>query len=112
MENSITKQTTELIARDFGLEIGEEPLTEEQLFDLLANEVAYMIEHRLDFLLSLMYRLDVKEQAIRKALAPDAPEIANIGLAKLILQRQKDRIFTKLKYKQEPLKGADEDFSF
>ena len=52
------------------------------------------------------------EQAIRKALAPDAPEIANIGLAKLILQRQKDRIFTKLKYKQEPLKGADEDFSF
>lgn len=108
MEKSITIQTTELIARDFGLKIGAEPLTEEELFNLLANEVAYMIEHRLDFLLSLMYRLDVKEQLIRKALAPDAPELANIGLAKLILQRQKDRIYTKLKYKQPPLEDEDD----
>jgi len=112
LENSITKETTALIARDFGLEIGDEPLTEEELFNLLANEVAYMIEHRLEFLFSLMYRLDVKEQLIRKALAPDAPEIANIGLARLILQRQKDRIYTKIKYKQKPLDKEDEDFSF
>ena len=112
MEKNITQQTTELIARDFGLKIGDEPMTEEELFHLLSNEVAYMIEHRLDFLFSLMYRLDIKEQSIRKALAPDAPEIANVGLARLILQRQKDRIFTKIKYKQAPLEDTDEDFSF
>ncbi len=109
MEKNITKQTTELIARDFGLEIGDEPMTEEELFNLLSNEVAYMIENRLEFLLSLMYRLDVKESLIRAALAPDAPDLANVGLAKLILQRQKDRIFTKLKYKQPPL---DDEMSF
>ena len=107
MEDNITAQTTALIVRDFDLEIGDDPLTEEDLFNLLANEVAYMIERRLDFLLSLMYRLDIEEQAIRKALAPDAPELANIGLAKLILQRQKDRIFTKMKYKQPPLEDND-----
>lgn len=110
MEKSITVQITELIARDFGLEAGPEPLTEEDLFNLLANEVAYMIEHRLDFLLSLMYRLDVKEQLIREALAPDAPEMANIGLARLILQRQKDRIYTKMKYKQAPLEDEEDRF--
>ena len=103
MEENITAQTTALIVRDFDLVIEDKVLTEEELFDLLSNEVAYMIEHRLDFLLSLMYRLDIEEKAIRKALSPDAPELANIGLAKLILQRQKDRIFTKMKYKQRPL---------
>ncbi len=107
MENNITKQTTELIARDFGLEINDAPLTEEELFNILANEVAFLIERRLGFLLSLMYRLDIDEQKIRNALAPNAPDLANIGLAKLILQRQKDRIFTKIKYKQAPLDDED-----
>jgi hypothetical protein len=107
LNKSITEQTTALIARDFELEVGDNPLTEQELFDLLANAVAYMIESRLDFLLSLMYRLDIDEQSIRAALAPDAPELANIGLAKLILQRQKDRIFTKMKYKQPPLEDSD-----
>ena len=112
MEKSVTQQTTELIARDFGLELGDEPLSEEELFRLLCNEVAYMIEHRLEFLFSLMYRLDVREQLIRDALAPNAPELANVALARLILERQKVRIYTKLKYKQAPLDGEDEDFSF
>lgn len=111
MEKNITLQTTELIARDFGLQLGEDPLTEEELFDLLANEVAYMIEHRLEFLLSLMYRLDIEEHLIREALSPAAPELANIGLARLILQRQKNRIFTKIKYKQKPLED-DEGLAF
>ena len=56
--------------------------------------------------------LDIKEQLIRDALAPDASELANIALARLILQRQKDRIFTKLKYRQKPLDKEDEDYSF
>lgn len=107
MEKSITQQTTELVARDFGLDIGDKPLSDQELFDLLANAVAYMIEHRLEFLLSLMYRLDIKEEYTRKALAPDAPDLPNIGLTKLILQRQKDRIMTKIKYKQPPLDDTD-----
>lgn len=107
MEQSLLQQTTDLIARDFGLDIGDKPLTEQELFDLLADEVAYMIERRFEFLLSLMYRLDVKESKVRKALAPDAPEMANVGIARLILQRQKDRIYTKMKYKQKPLDDMD-----
>jgi hypothetical protein len=103
VEKSIIQQTSALIARDFGLEIGEEPISEEELFNLLANEVAYMIEHRLDALFSLMYRLDVKESLIRQALSPAAEVMPNIAIAKLILDRQKNRIYTKLKYRQKPL---------
>ena len=103
MEKKLLQQTSALIARDFGLQIGDTPMTEQELFDLLANEVAYMIEHRLEFLLSLMYRLDVKETLIRKALSPDASEMPNVAIAQLILDRQKNRIYTKLKYRQKPL---------
>lgn len=103
MEKSLAEQTTELIARDFGLDIGDEPLTEQQLFDLVANEVAYMLEHRMETLFSLLYRLDVSEKKIRAALAPDANDPANVLVARLIIDRQKQRIFTKRKYRQEKL---------
>ncbi|MEL6864250.1 MAG: hypothetical protein AAFP19_07525 [Bacteroidota bacterium] len=113
MENqSLIKQTTELIARDFGLDIGQQPLSEKELFDLLANEVAYMIEHRLDFLMSLMYRLDVEEKKISFALSPMATEAANIALARLIFERQKQRIFTKQVYRQSPIDDIEEGLEF
>ncbi len=100
MDQLMIAETTALIARDFGLEGHETPLTEEELLLLVANEVAYMIEHRLDFLLSLLYRLDVLEPDINFALSPYCTEPANEALAKLIVDRQKKRILSKRKYKQ------------
>lgn len=107
-------QTRELIARDFELEpIGEsEQITEEELLRVLSNRIAYMIEYQLEFLLSLMYRLDVSEQKVSDALSPGAPEPANIGLARLVIERQKQRAFTKQFYKQEKLEDLDEELEF
>ncbi|MEM9917390.1 MAG: hypothetical protein AAF990_04805 [Bacteroidota bacterium] len=113
MENKLLiLRTSELIARDFGLEIGAEPLEESELLDLLANQLAYMIEYRLEFLMSLMYRLDVKERCIQEALSPGAKLPANIGLAKLVLERQKQRIFTKQFYKQQKPEDLEEGLEF
>ncbi|MEM1320258.1 MAG: hypothetical protein AAGG75_08375 [Bacteroidota bacterium] len=111
-QKRLVEQTRELISKDFGLEIGQEPMTEEQLFELLADAVAYMIEHRLDFLLSLLYRLDVDEQKINFALSPLAKDPANIELARLIFARQKQRIFTKQYYKQSKLDDLEEGLEF
>jgi len=99
MEEDFSQQSTDLIARHFELELGEEKITEEQLFELLSDRVAYMIEYRIDFLMSLLYRLDVAEAKINHALHPAAEEPANRGLARLILDRQKERIKTKKHYK-------------
>jgi len=99
-----------LIARDFELEMGEEPMSEEELFKILADEVAYMIDHRLDFLLSLLYRLDVLEHKINAALGPWSTLPPNIALAQLIMERQKQRIITKSLYKSkesEDLEGLE-----
>jgi len=101
--------TQAMIIRDFELEPLEETLTEEDLLRLLADQIAYMIDHRLETLLSLMYRLDVDERKVSAALSPLAPEPANTGIARLVLERQKQRAFTKQYYKQETNWDWDED---
>ena len=107
LEKNLIHQTSQLIARDLGLNLGEGPISESELFDLVANEVAYLLEHRLEYLFSLMYQLDIEEQYIRDALAPNAENPANITIAKLIIDRQKQRIYTKQKYKQPKLDETD-----
>jgi len=61
-----TSETAKLIARDFEMEkVGKEELSEEELLRLLESQVAYYIEHRLEFLLSSLYRLDISEKLVR-----------------------------------------------
>lgn len=103
MDKGQLATTAELIVRDFELEPQQEILSEEELLHLLANHVAAMIETKLEFLLSLMYRLDIDEKKVHFALSPFCEEPANVALARLILERQKQRVFTKQHYKQEDL---------
>jgi hypothetical protein len=98
----LLRQTLELLRQDFELPASEDTFTEEELLDLLADRIAYLIEHRLEFLLSLMYRLDVEEHRINHALSPHCAEPANVALARLVLERQKRRVETKRTYRQEP----------
>lgn len=114
MDTSEFQQARELITRDFELETTQEQeeITEEVLFQLLSNRIAYMIEYQLEFLLSLMYRLDISEEKVNAALSPTAPEPPNTGLARLVLERQKQRAFTKQFYKQEKLEDLDEELKF
>jgi hypothetical protein len=74
------------------------PLSEQELLEMLCDEVAVMMESRMDYLLSLMYRLDVLEVHINRVLTPGYPEAVNVGLARLILERQKQKIQTKKNY--------------
>jgi hypothetical protein len=46
--------------------------------------------------------LDVLEVKINAVLAPDSPIAPIEGLSGLILERQKERIATKKKYKSDP----------
>jgi hypothetical protein len=100
MEKETLEQLTALVAQDFE-PVSEEPIiTEEQLLEALAERVEWMIEHRLESLLSMMYRMDVDERKVDFALSPLSPEPAHIAIARLILDRQKQRVFTRQHYKQ------------
>jgi len=108
-----TKETAKLIARDFGMEkVGQEELTEAELLRLLESQVAYYIEHQLEFLLSSLYRLDISEKLVRTALLPSSDVPANVAIAKLILDRQKKRVQTKQFYKQPKLDDLGEEWKF
>ena len=100
--------TRELLARDFAL-VDTESLTEEELFRNLADHIDWLISHRLEWLLSLMYRMDIDEDRVNRALHPSAEEPANIGLARLVLARQKQRAKTKLEYQAPKM---DEDLAW
>lgn len=99
------KSVGQIILRDFEIErtIDEDQMDEKVLFDLLADQIAYMIEFRLEHLFSLLYRMDVQESLVRAALDPAAPDPANIGIAKIVLERQKQRNHTKATIKPEDL---------
>jgi hypothetical protein len=87
---------TSLMVRDFDIvATPQHQMTEAELFQLLANEVADMIEYRIDLLLSRMYRLDVLEVDIQAALDPTNPVAANVALAHLIWERQRQRVLSK-----------------
>jgi hypothetical protein len=66
-------------------------ITDEELLAILTIRIENMLEQEKDMLLSLLYRLDVEEKAILKALQPDIGETAASSLAKLVLKRQKQR---------------------
>ena len=82
-------------------------VTEEELFRMLAEQIEFLIENRMEFLLSLMYRLDIDEAKVNYALSPFSPEPPHEGIARLVLERQKQRAWTKLHYQPPPL---DEDW--
>lgn len=79
-----------------------ETLSEVELYNAIRDRVAYYLETSPELLMSYLYRLDVLEVKINAILAPDSPVAPVEGLARLILDRQKERVETKKKYKSDP----------
>ena len=84
-------------------------LDEEALLDLFTTRVEELMRNNLDLLLSSLYRLDVEEYKIEKALH-SAQVPAARGIASLIIERQKERIKTRKTYssgKQDKWEGLE-----
>ncbi len=107
MSDYTLEQTTALVRAPFELESAPPPANEAELLALLAERIEEMLQQRPEYLMSLLYRLDVLEKKIRPVMHPSAPEPAHIGLARLVLERQMQRAETKLNIKPEPLEGLE-----
>jgi hypothetical protein len=98
------QETADLIQQDFEYMPKDlEFLTEEDLLEALANHVEDMLKYKSEILMSNLYRLDVSEKKVAFAMSPEAALPPNIGIANLIIERQKQRVFTKNHYKTKPL---------
>ncbi len=108
MTDDSLQQTTDLLRGPFELEPAVPPTTEAELLLLLAERIDQMLERQPDYLLSMLYRLDVLEPKINQALHPASPEPPALALARLVLERQQQRIHTKKTVKPAPLEGMDD----
>ena len=73
------------------LDLNKQQLTDAELLVLLTTRIETMLEQETDLLMSLLYRMDVEEKDILHALQPDTDVSAAVALAKLVLDRQKQR---------------------
>lgn len=108
MTDDTWQETTDLLRVPFEFEDGPPPTTEAELLVLLTQRIGEMLERQPDYLLSMLYRLDVLEPKINQALHPDAPELPALGLARLVLERQQQRVHTKRTVKSAPLEGLED----
>ena len=108
MTDESLRQTSALVKQDFDLTEAETAQSEADLLAALAERIAQMLETQPEYLFSMLYRMDVLEEKIRPVLDPAAPDPPNLGLARLVLERQKQRVATKRSIKTEPLEGMDD----
>ncbi len=97
-------ESFQLIYDDLQLEVANDA-TEQEVLDVIAIRVEFFLENDKDLLLSYLYRLDIDERKITDTLHPNALVPAHIGIAKLIMNRQKQRVETKQKYQVDPIEG-------
>jgi len=96
-----------LLSDSLDFPVPAETIDEAAFVQRLADVVDYWMAHRMEQLMSLCYTLDVSEELVAEAFHPNAPEPANVGLARLLLARQIRRLETKQRYKPEPIDDED-----
>jgi len=79
-------------------------LSDEEMILHIADRVERMLKGDPDLLMSYLYRLDVTQKSIKEAFEFSIFP-AHVTFANLIWARQKQRIETKKKYKQDPIEG-------
>ena len=76
--------------------------SEEEIIDILRQQIGYLLDHKRDWLLGKLYRLDIRERDIKIALnLPNEPP--SQALARLVVARQQERSSTKNNVEVKPL---------
>jgi hypothetical protein len=93
-------ETGKLVNKDFEL-AQSDFISEEDLEKALSSVIHRMIDHELEKLFSILYRLDINEQKVHAALRKNNDIPPHIAIAKLIIKRHKEKLESRLKYKQD-----------
>lgn len=101
-----TAALIEDLNRSYSLELRDVAGLDE-LEALLSERVNDMIQRDFNGLVQLLYRVDVSEKRLRGLLQENAGEDAGKVIARLILERQWQKIETRRKYRQDM--GGDEE---
>ena len=86
---------------------GEGPRPEDVLEAQLAEKINELIQRDFGALVQLLYRIDVQEKKLRRILDENNGEDAGLLIARLIMERQWQKIESRQQYRQEGGAGAE-----
>jgi hypothetical protein len=70
----------------------------DELLEALTRRIRYLLEHNLDRLMTALYILDVPEQRFREAMAEKTIDKSAHDLARIVIEREMQRVETRRKY--------------
>jgi len=101
-EVTLAQRSYQLVRKDFRL---EEELSFEgidnafdRLEDYLTKQVNYFLDHDLNRLLNALYRIDISEEKVKQLLHQSNQGMIATNLSRAIIEREKQKVITRLKY--------------
>ena len=91
------------VSSDLRMHLSEQ-LSDKEMIMQISDRVERLLRADPDLMMSYLYRLDVTQESIKAAIESN-PLPVHVTFATLIWERQKQRIETKRKYKQDPIEG-------
>jgi len=83
----------------------------EEFIQMIADRVAELMESNMELFLNHLYRMDVDERKVNRMLlqAEQSEDSIYVAFARLIFERQKERLESRKKYKQQSSDFWSED---
>ena len=98
------KELTGIIKSHLDINLDVEDDDYQNLLKMIERRVEELLEKDSGLLFSYIYRLDVSEQMVRQVMTKDDLDSVK-ALAKLIMDRQLQRLHTKKTIVQKPIQG-------
>lgn len=99
--------TREYLENEFAISIVHNS-SRKDMEGVLSEYIDHLIDKDFGKLLTILYRIDVSELKLRQVLEENAGEHASDLIAKLILDRQLEKIKTREKFKSNPEEPNEE----
>ena len=91
-------QAADLIQQDFQLDTLPQWHSEAELRAFLIEVIQYLLDHQMERLLNILYRLDIDEQRVGLALLPYTDQTAAAALADLVWERELQKVQSRAQY--------------
>ena len=86
----------------FQLQLSGESYTYQQLLQEIATRINYLITNDFSLLISVLYRLDIPEKKLKQLLSESTKTTAGLIIAKMIIERQLQKIESRKAFKNNP----------
>jgi hypothetical protein len=74
---------------------------EDELRTKLSIAISYLLNHDMERLLNIFYRLDLSETKVKEVIINSSPEKISLELSDLVMEREKQKIITRMKYRED-----------